>query len=413
MKKKILACFLLLCLIPGCGIFKHNEIEKSNVEDVKAEALIVFDEMRNGIYTNMEIKTKELDIPDLETISSYKVDYEYIFHDYSARETMELCVDEVIPKTIGEFDKKCLYDSKKYMAIKREEIPESDKKYEEADYFHMMNEINSYEKLPSLYYYDTTNNKKMEILQSGGITYSAGVLGTLVGEPVTFGISSFMEYEKSYNVYTDELDDTYMLLDGEISIEKAVENVEKFYDETFPLTTQNTIKSKVYRVDVYQLTGTEYYVFNMKRTEVLDGIRFCPKENGDVTMGKEPSNPLGHEYGIMSECFMIESDKVDMSFGQVNNYKEVRKDCTYSEVVGFDTAALMTAEYLSDLPSEVYEVTYVGLEYKVYLGTDEMDYDIYLKPNWKFEIINPLNQDTIEITIDLEDGTLRKKMNEI
>ena len=79
MKKKILACFLLLCLIPGCGIFKQNEIEKSNVEDVKAEALIVFDEMRNGIYTNMEIKTKELDIPDLETISSYKVDYEYIF----------------------------------------------------------------------------------------------------------------------------------------------------------------------------------------------------------------------------------------------------------------------------------------------------------------------------------------------
>ena len=413
MKKKIIACFLLLCLIPGCGIFKQKEIEKCNVEDVKTEALIAFDEICNGKYANMEIKAKELDIPDLETISSYKVDYEFISYDYSAREAMELCVEEVIPKTIGEFDKKYLYESKKYMEIRRQEIPESDKKYEEADYSHMMNEIDSYEKLPSLYYYDTENNKKMEILQSGGITYSAGALGTLVGEPVTFGIFSFMEYVKSYNVYADELDDTYMLLDGEISIEKAVENVEKFYDEAFPLTTQNTIKSKVYRVDVYQLTGTEYYVFNMKRTEILEGIRLRPTENGNVTTGKEPSNPLGNEHGIMSEGFMIESDKVDMSFGQVNNYKNVRKDCTYSEVVGFNTAALMTAEYLSDLPSETYEVTYVGLEYKVYSGTENMDYDFYLKPSWKFEIINPLNQDIIEISIDLEDGTLRKKMNEI
>ena len=82
MKKKIIACFLLLCLIPGCGIFKQREIEKSNVDNVKNEALMEFDEIRNGKYSNIKIKTKELDIPDLETISSYKIDYEYIFQDY-------------------------------------------------------------------------------------------------------------------------------------------------------------------------------------------------------------------------------------------------------------------------------------------------------------------------------------------
>mgnify|MGYP003291684097 CR=1 FL=1 len=101
------------------------------------------------------------------------------------------------------------------------------------------------EEFDSLYYKDSTNNKKCELIKGCMSNFSAGAFGNIVGKPITFGYQSYLDYVDTYKVHRDNLDVTYKLADGEITIAQAIENAETYYNSIFPLFTSKTIPQNI------------------------------------------------------------------------------------------------------------------------------------------------------------------------
>ena len=70
---------------------------------------------------------------------------------------------------------------------------------------------------------------------------------------------SYANYEiKNYDVYEDDINDSYNLLDGQISIKDSISYVESYINNEFKYSGNKDLKTKVYSVDVVKLDENYY-----------------------------------------------------------------------------------------------------------------------------------------------------------
>ena len=422
-RKLFLCTVLSACILAGCGNSKQQEkvketkrqtkeevLDAEELTQIRKEALEAFEKIS---FDNIDIKCKELDFPEIDELAVYGFDVVTLRNSGTPAEVLDKCLTDIIPKLIGEFDTKYLYDSEVLHKIKIEgsyNLKEED--YLKANYENKLSHTEDYSTLPNILYKDPNMKKKLELFTiSNEMNYSAGKIANILGINLLFGVQEEADLVKTYDVYQDDLSDTYQLLDKEVSVKEAVDAAETYWNNTFPLTTQNEIKSKVYKVYVFKFKKTGEYVFNLLRTSTYNGIMILSGVNGESVNGYEKNKLYGEETDIMSEGFMVESDKIDIYYGEYNNYTEPVAVKKYGNMLPFEEVIKAVSNKLADLPGEKFELNNAGLIFRVFFSKHEKEYDYYIVPSWEFVFRNPINEDEVKFFVDIETGEVKARRN--
>lgn len=420
LRKLFLCTVLSACILAGCGNGKqqkevketepHTKEEVAEVLDaeelaqIRKDALEAFEKIS---FDNIDVKCTTLDFPEIDKLAVYGFD-PVLLKDYGTyAQLLDKCMTDIIPKLIGEFNTKYLYDGDVLRGLEPED-------YYKADYDNALSHTENYATTPyDFVYRDPEMKKKLELFTGfNALNYSAGKIGNILGVNLLFGVQQEADFVKSYDVLNDDLSDSYMLLDKEVTIKEAVESAEKFWNSTYPLTVENGIKSRAYKVKVYKFKNSGEYVFNIMRTNTYKDIAVRIPPEGKTVKGSDTNELYGEETGVMSEGFMVESDKIDIYYGEYNNYTEPAEIRAYSNIVSFENAIKSVSQELTNLPGEKFELNYAGISYRKYLDENKKEYTYYIAPAWLFVLRNPINEDTVEIIVDMETGDITARIDE-
>lgn len=179
--------------------------------------------------------------------------------------------------------------------------------------------------------------------------------------------------------YPPDSEETFMLLDKEISIKDAVLFFEN-YVASIPVSEEPIFGVHVNNVDVYRL-DEEHYGFEFINSRIYDGIHFNFVWDGCSIDGLNRDM----SYGIM-----VQSSDVDHIYAPFSAYKAY-DETQYSQFVPFEEAVLTVSEKMTDYVG--FEVTRAELIYRYKPNTGaginvgETLYPVY--PSWKLTMLNP------------------------
>ncbi len=179
--------------------------------------------------------------------------------------------------------------------------------------------------------------------------------------------------------YPPDSEETFMLLDKEISIKDAVLFFEN-YVASIPVSEEPIFGIHVNNVDVYQL-DEEHYGFEFINSRIYDGIHFNFVWDGCSIDGLNRDM----SYGVM-----VQSKDVDHIYAPFSAYKAY-DETQYSQFVPFEEAVITVSEKMTDYVG--FEVTRAELIYRYKPNTGaginvgETLYPVY--PSWKLTMLNP------------------------
>lgn len=179
--------------------------------------------------------------------------------------------------------------------------------------------------------------------------------------------------------YPPDSEETFMLLDKEISIKDAVLFFEN-YVASIPVSEEPIFGIHVNNVDVYRL-DEEHYGFEFINSRIYDGIHFNFVWDGCSIDGLNRDM----SYGIM-----VQSSDVDHIYAPFSAYKAY-DETQYSQFVPFEEAVITVSEKMTDYVG--FEVTRAELIYRYKPNTGaginvgETLYPVY--PSWKLTMLNP------------------------
>lgn len=391
--KKLLVILNLLLIITctACSKDEGESIELQEVDKVISEFDNSVDKILDKEYENLVIEAEDIKKPDITGIAEYRLELEE-FNSLNTQERLALLRDNIVTGLLGEVD---------YSKLFSDYYDENNERYD-IYYDAIINGEKDFE-LNTLVYKDDERFQRLETFGIISANYSAGKIGSIVNDNVLFSVYGYLDLVKTYEVGKDNLEDVYELLDGKKSVAEAIEEGEKYYDSLFPLVGDNNIKHKVSMVKVYKLKDTDYYVYNMdirfsykglEIPNVINGTHVYEDENCDIVFAP-----------VMKEAFMIESDRFDIHFGEMNNWKEPTFVREINKIISLEDAMDKVSVYLSSSSAKLYELSSISLKCMRY-SHESGDGSKYLKPYWVVELYNTLDKKNYFIYIDVESGEI-------
>lgn len=388
---------VLIGLMAGCNN-QETDVNLDNnkdIESVISEIDDTFKEAKNGKYKNIQFDILEVDVPADAKIQSYTWDV-HTDEEMSVSEKTEKWTTLGIEKIMGEINYEYLYDGGHHNPDAPDVIT-----------YEMLLDGTAQitaEEFDSLYYKDSTNNKKCELIMGYMSNFSAGAFGNIVGKPITFGYQSYLDYVDTYKVHRDNLDVTYKLADGEITIAQAIENAETYYNSIFPLFTENNVSMCVNYVEVYKFKDSDNYVLDMYIGFEYAGLRITEFKDALRKDGYD-ANKESRE-GLTTQVIMVETDKIDMGFGVFNCYEEPVAIEEYKEIVTLDGFLTAVSERLSDLGDVDFIAEYVGMEYQICSDLKEENAATYIVPYWSIKLKNPMDNKHVYVYAEVDTGEI-------
>lgn len=179
--------------------------------------------------------------------------------------------------------------------------------------------------------------------------------------------------------YPPDSEETFMLLDKEISIKDAVIFFEN-YITSIPVSEEPIFGIHVNNVDVYRL-DEEHYGLEFINSRIYDGIHFNYVWDGCNIDGLNRDM----SYGVM-----VQSSDIDHVYAPFSAYKAY-DETQYTQFVPFEKAVITISGKMTDYVG--FEVTRAELIYRYKpnagagVNVGETQYPVY--PSWKLTMLNP------------------------
>lgn len=392
MKKKILLfTFVSLLFLTACNN-QNTDIEKKSdtaenvssdtAENVSVDFLSDYENCRNKNYVNLDFSNCSARLPELNTCSSLNVTVanssgvphnenlenfkkycEFFFGEYNSSNAL-----------FSSFSKNIVYNQNEDDG-KHAWYPKIDNYLEQIQ--------NGNIDILSFLYRDTDNNKYLWWLSSDDFPHwmNKGEAYSLIktdDTKVSSWIPSDMD-NKVASYFNDGThnDETYRILDGNVSIGEAVTYFEKDYFSSLPCDFDSDYSIYVSTIDVYNIHDDIYcYVFQF--STAWNNIPF--DRIGEVFSYQDPS----HQYTISGEALMIKKNDIDafvnLSFPNISEIeKPVENICTLENAVD-----IMSNTLTKGVKFELQTIEFI------YKGNYSDDYETaHLEPSWKFVTRNP------------------------
>lgn len=387
----VLSMILVLLFCTGCG--KEDEEKVFSFTELKKEINAELEEAKNGKYENLNIVCDEVHLPESEQLKEMRFPVYEFTSNMSLKEKLDFYKDVIYPKLLDleEVNPACIMAG---MGV----LEDGTRKY--GDYTYLMEHAEELEQDESIQlwmrYEDDENYHAIETMPEGiCFNLSLGTLGKLSGHNSPFGASNYEEV-KQYNCYMDDLSDSYPLMDGtQKTVAEAKAEIEAYLDAHYPLVGEdNGVCNEVYKIIVGKIPNTEYYVFDAYRTFSYEGIRV--KEHTDAA--------ARNEVGVMGQALLCESNKVDILLGLVNCYEKGMVAKVYEAYMPFADVMEGLSYYMTG--DTVFDIVYIGIEYRMFTETEgDKSYDNWI-PYWSFRLENPNDDSVIRVYANMETGEM-------
>lgn len=385
MKKRLLClAFVIIMLCTACGDTEDEIIETIDLQPEIEEVL------GNASYNNLEILFDDIEHYEGQELVIANTRFQSPSEGLSKKEAVKLYADEIFPRLLDleTIDKNLVYD-----LDTRSEGEEYRIRTYEKDYEDILNTIDEYDYVPNLVY--ANNSTWTELYYSGdwraGVYLTHGKLGCLCPSMSAFGAYGVIEDEKTYDCRMDDLSDSYLLMDGEKTVEEAKKEIEQYLNAHYPLTGEdNDIDNSIYKIIVGKISGTEYYAFKVCRTLSYN----------DIPIREMPTNHSipEEEFAFMGEGAMCESNKLDVTIGLINCYAKPEVERVITKVIPFQEVMERVAYYLTG--ETKFQLLDGSLEYRMFVKEEGYQ----MVPYWCFIAKNPNDDSMIKIYVDMETG---------
>lgn len=417
--KRIISILICAIMLTSCNVFS-NKKDKIGFDDSGLETL---PEIYNNISTNLdEIKKKEyenlkfnnfdINFPNIEEIHNIRITP---FEPVSRKEFLDEFVE--IAKGLSpnhQYDEDNLFIISDQLGFKdiTYEDPDTGEergwnlypKFSDYKQDFMKNNINDALLMYECDTYGVNKNDVYALLNipvTGQCRINKGKAARMVdsgGHLAGWQPMYVFELEAAY--LTSELkDESYKLLDKEISIKDAVAFAEDFFMNKLPYETNPDIGIDIPEVHVYKVKDDVFgYCFLLRRK--YGGIPFEYIMPGRAR--SEMSDKKEYEFD-MRESFMVESDDMDFWVGS--------EKCQNIEHIGEPIKKILGLEAIIDIVSNklsagvMFNIDSVEL---VYSRVDEEDSDAQIaNPVWKVIAINENDKLRYHTYVDAVTGELR------
>lgn len=382
MKKEILPLIFVPLLLTACNN-QNTDIEKKSdtVENVSVNFLSDYENCRNKNYVNLDFSNCSTHLPELNTCSNlnltvanhsgannenlenFKKYCELFFNNYNSSNALFSSSSENIVYNQNEDDGKYAW------------YPKVDNYLEQIQ--------NGNIDVDSFLYRDTDNNKYLWWLSSTDFPHwiNKGEAYSLIKTDDT-KISSWIPSDMNNEVasyFNDGThnDETYHILDGNVSIGEAVTYFENDYLSSLPYDFDSNYSISVSSIDVYNIHDDIYcYVF--KFSTAWNNIPF---DSRDETFSYQDTS---YQYMVSGEALMIKKNDidtiVDLRFPDISEMeKPIENICTLENAVN-----IMSNTLTQEVKFELQTIEFV------YKGSYSNDYTTaHLEPSWKFVTYNP------------------------
>ncbi|MBQ8626187.1 MAG: hypothetical protein IJ419_08505 [Agathobacter sp.] len=382
--------FVALLLLSACG---DDDINVKEFDSLYEEVQVTFDEIK-GNYKNLEFQIEDVDMPEgLEEVAIYRTQKNDFVADMEVQDAMELMVSEIFPKLLGvdKINLDCVYD-----VSSRTNLEDGSVTYDYYD--DIMAKIDSYDELPLITYHDNANYIGVEFYPDGlNAHMNHGVINRMLGSNSAFAILGNFTAEKTYNCVTDDLSDSYMLLDGPKTVAEAQKEMEEYLNSVWPVYGEegNGFKHEIVLLQVGKFADREEYCFHAMKTLSYNGIKLR-----DFRDNIRLSYDGMVEMDFASQSFMCESNKVDVSVGLCNNFTTPELVKTMEELVPYAEVLDIVSTYMTG--DTTFKVDYAGLRYGLFISDNVAGYTMV--PFWQFEMVNPNDDSRIVVCVNLETG---------
>ena len=380
----------------------EKEIQEELGEDVSYDTTISFAELeaeisaemeaaKGGKYENLNILCEEVRFPDSGQIKELRFPIYEFTSNMSVEEKADFYKDIVYPKLLD-------LEEVKPEGVQAHYGMSASGTRLTGDYTYLVEHAEELDEddIQLWWIYEDNENYYSTETMPEGICFNTN-LGRLSSffernSPWVYGRC---ELVKTYNCYSDDLSDAYLLMDGtQKTVAEGKAEIEAYLDAHYPLVGgDNGIRNEVYEIQVKKVPGTEYYIFDAGRTFSYEGSR-VKEHTGDE---------LWNEVGIMAEAILCESNKVDITVGFVNCFEKGSIAKVYEEYSSFADVMENVSSYVAKNAKR--DVLDIAVEYRIF--SEEGEESCYRwVPYWSFLIENPTNDITVRVYVNIETGEI-------
>lgn len=371
----LFSCFMMV----GCNNKTKNQ-ETISLDEVRLGINSAVKDIKDGKYSNLSIGDINVKITESNSLKQLQLSTEYNYFIDS-----EKYIEEV-PNII----KFLLQDDN----INNDYIfdPNSDDKYNDLvekcknkDFENPMINYDDGEKYVSFgptmnYIWMVKDNLKKKYGQNS--------------EEFSTLVSSKFDIVKTYlvNENIDLKKEIYKLVDGEYSVQDAIEFVENYYNNEFKYNNNKDFTIDVYKVKVLSLDESTYaYQFLVRRE--YKGIPFDTLENG------ASPNDFGNRVFDVGECLVAYKDSIESIVGVYPNDLINKEDNKVDKIISLSDAISNISEELTN--ETVFDIESIELLYVESTLKETLDKAV---PTWKVTAFNKTDNSTIYAYCDVITG---------
>ena len=209
----------------------------------------------------------------------------------------------------------------------------------------------------------------------------------------------YPDTDKIYYAGGNNLDDTYNTLSGKMSVQEAIDDVEKYFNVNFPIGMNTLLEYKVYCVTV-QKGDNDCYSFIANMRHSYNGVLFESAHEGTSAYGQ-------NGYCELTKAVLIGEDNINF-FNSVTINQKVEEKEKEEKIVSLDTALSNIAKDIGG--NSQYKVKQIELGYDATIDYDEEI--VFGKPAWIIYADNESDTRETRFYVDVRTGEVHARVME-
>lgn len=384
MRKCILLFIFLALFLTACS--DRDDGQETNImidieENTELDFLSDFEKCKNKDYVNLDLSNSSIRLPELNLLCDLNITFQKRFY---STEEMLIQFEEYCENFFGNYDSaNALFSSSSdKIAYNQNEDNGKYAWYPKVDDYLEQLQSGDIEANYFFMYRDIENNNYLWWLASTDCPHwiSKGEAYSFIKTDDT-RISSWLPSDMDNKVTSylnngEHDDETYHLLDGDVTVGEAVKYFENEYLSSLPYKIDENYSVSVSSIDVYNIKDDTYcYVFNFSSS--WNGISFDSR--AESFSYQDTSN----QYMVSGEALMIKKDDIDtivnLTFPPASEEEPIKNICTLENVV----------DIVSDKLTKEVKFELLTIEF-IYQGNFSEDRTtVHLEPTWKLVVYNP------------------------
>ena len=228
------------------------------------------------------------------------------------------------------------------------------------------------------------------------------------------------ELEEVYQIPEDDISGvSYPLMDGEVSLQEAVEYTEQHIKEDYYFVGSDLLDYRVWRVEVRQIAEDIYY-YQFDIQAVYHDVPI----NKDGGVGIEAEDEMTEDplalmpFGTDHLASMFRKGHIDFIWSSCHSYESEEVQDIHTDLLPLETACGILSGYISD--KQVTEIESVELLYQTkfrYESAEKRQYgyiqEICCQPAYHFVVANPglMGYDALYFDVDAVTGVISTMAN--